>query len=255
MASIRVGQVNSEGYNPDGMPGTVTTGVPGPAPTSDQVLTAVSQYLSVNPPTVAPTTPTASVHNKFGAGATGQPGSYVDVAALTDAFISVGGSLPNANLTVSALGTGSVNVLSPLVANAGLQVFGSWTLTGPSVQIQSVGTGSTATVDVTNGSGTYLAVRASAFTVTSDRSLKNSISPLSGALAEVLTTPVYSYRMNEQWHRGLIADEAPLGVRHDGAEVAMLDLYSLIATLWQALYELNEQMQEMGRCSRFQPTS
>lgn len=253
MASIRLGQANSEGYNPDGLPGTVSTGVPGPGPTDTQVQAAVGQYLAVNPPVITPPTTVASVHNKFGAGSTGQPGSYVDIAALTDATISVGGNLGSANLTLAALGSGAVTVTSPLVATAGLQVFGNWTLTGSAVQIQSVGTGGSATVDVTNGSGTYLAVRASAFTVTSDRSLKDHIMPLSGGLNEVLTTPSYSYRMNGQWHRGLLADEAPLGVRHDSDEVQMLNLYSLVGTLWNAVQELTDQMREMGRCSRFRP--
>lgn len=254
MANIRIGQSVSEGYNPDGAPGTVTTGTPGPGPTDDQVASAVSQYLAVNPPSYPTTTPTASVHNTFGAGATGQPGSYLDLSALVDATISVGGSLGNADLNIAAQGSGQINLNGPVTMTGAVQVFGNWTLTGTDVQIQTVGTGTSATVDVTNGSGAYRAVRASAFTVTSDRSLKEHLSPLSGGLNEVVTTPTYSYRMNEQWHRGLIADEAPLGVRHEGAEIGMVDLYALIATLWNAVTELNEQMMEMGRCSRFRPT-
>lgn len=47
--NIRISQQLKGGYNPDGTPGTISTGVPGPPPSDAQVSTAVASYLKTYP--------------------------------------------------------------------------------------------------------------------------------------------------------------------------------------------------------------
>lgn len=107
--TVRINQRLREGYNPDGTPGTVSTGtpgVPGRAPTSDEIAEAVAAYIDAHPPTVEAVTTSAREHNRFGAGATGAPGSYVDVGShgTLNGYVVAGGTPQVVNLYLAAKG-------------------------------------------------------------------------------------------------------------------------------------------------------
>lgn len=210
MSNVRISQRLTEAYNPDGTPGTVTTGTPGPPPADDVVLAAVSTYLSLNPPSY-PTAPlVASVHNLFGAAATGQPGAYVDVGGLVDGQISVGGSISTANLTLKSKG-GTVIVDDPFTAN-GAALLGNG-------------------VDVVGN------VRVLGRVTLADATRGTSLASFTAGLADVMATPVYTYLGSDgsTTRRGLKTADVPTALKDNGK----LDLLGMVATLWRAVQQLN----------------
>jgi hypothetical protein len=312
VANIRVAQQLSQGYNPDGTPGTVSTGVPGPGPSSAQIAAAVSDYLMANPIDVSmgvmgiDTAPLT----KHGLGADGSTGAWVGVGdngSTVSGYVVAGGSLPDVDLHLAAKGNGQLyldnsvggdvvfsgnvsignqaygtpgynQVLSAPAINVGDYSFvygpesmiararvgnsyfgvdqtGGWLITDEWVQIAPWGPGHGFGQDgvqiVEPSSGNYLPIRASAFTVSSDRRLKSDIEPLVGALEEVRTTPAYSYLMGGERRRGLIADEAPGSiVRTDERGYQLIESYDLVGTLWAAVRELADKIKGMESTCR-----
>lgn len=319
MANIRIAQQLSTGYNPDGTPGTVTTGVPGmvgPGPTDDQVMMAVTAYITAHPLSgMAMGIDTAPL-TKHGAGAGGSAGAWVglgDNGSTVTGYVVAGGSMPNVDLRIQPKGTGKIYLDGPVGSD--LIVLGNLTLdqntnlifgdTGrggsisvgqllvqnqmvedmPDSVIQNLRAGSsyfsgrsfsiagyyTTISDLADQSnwntspgikvwsppngGAYAAVTASKFTVASDRRFKTDIVELTGALEEVRTTPAYSYRMNDERRRGLIADEAPTDVvRTDDRGYQLIESYDLVGTLWAAVRELADKLEGMEQTCRCQPT-
>lgn len=109
MSTIRINQRLREGYNPDGTPGTVSTGVegaPGRPPTAEEIGAAVAAYIASNPVVVQAVTTKASEFNRFGAGADGSPGAYVDLGShnTLHGYVSAAGTPAVVNLYLTAKG-------------------------------------------------------------------------------------------------------------------------------------------------------
>jgi hypothetical protein len=113
VANIRIAQQLSSGYNPDGTPGSVTTGVPGPPgppPTDAQVAAAVSAYISTHPVQVPQATASLT---RFGVGADGSSGAYVglgDNGSTVSGYVIAQGTPANIDLVLQPKGTGDVKL-------------------------------------------------------------------------------------------------------------------------------------------------
>lgn len=128
--NIRIGQNLREGYNPDGLPGTVSLGAgsPGRAPTSEEIQAAVAEHIRTNPLPVQGTNATTSETIKVGTGALGSAGAYLEMGTFgtIDTRVAARSTAPSVNLYLEASGqvisdsmliNGSLNVRETLTLN------------------------------------------------------------------------------------------------------------------------------------------
>lgn len=130
--SIRINQQLGSPYNPDGTPGTVSTGAPGApgrAPLPEEIYAAITQYVATNPITVPAVQSNTSESTRLGSGATGAPGSYVDLGShgSLQGYVTAGGTPQTVNLYLQAK-NGTVVADGPTEVSSTLSVRGAVTL-------------------------------------------------------------------------------------------------------------------------------
>lgn len=212
--TIRISQGLKEGYNPDGTPGSVSAGdqgEPGRPPTVGEIADAVADYIANNPITLNTVSVTNEPETRFGIGATGTPGSYLAVGSTSalHAFILAAGTPQAVNLYLQSQN-------GRVIADGVTEVTGTLTVDG---LLRAV-TGATL----------------EGITTVSDASIGTSDSTITtGALAEVIATPVHSFTVNGNVERGVLAADLNAAVSAPGSKISLL---SLIATLWLAMQEL-----------------
>lgn len=168
VSNIRIAQQLSTGYNPDGTPGTITTGIPGPGPTDAQVLDAVTTYLTENPVTVGGNQLPTADPIVLGPGSQGANDVTVSVATngTKDAWIFAGnGADPTnktgrqpANLNLLAETNGVVNLGPSVTVGTDLAVSYS-TTTGAKIAAPNSITLAAPAVTVTGALNTTGVVR------------------------------------------------------------------------------------------------
>lgn len=163
-----------------------------------------------------------------------QPTSYQDII------------MSNATVTGDANITGDANVTGNVYASAAVRCNGSFQTSASGFQM------------VNNAQSSFKPVAASAFNVSSDRAIKSGIKePSIDALSTIRNLPVYEYtlRDHDRPTLGIMADDAPEVLVGSGAlattdgtqvvDVKTVDLYALVATLIQAVHDLDVQLDDV----------
>lgn len=95
--------------------------------------------------------------------------------------------------------------------------------------------------------GGYCSVEAQAFKATSDRAKKKNIEKYEkSALAEINSTPIYEYNMDDEIdgvdlkHVGIMAQESPIELA--GVNSPSVDLYAMSTMSWKAIQELSAEL-------------
>jgi hypothetical protein len=268
--NIRIGQSLREGYNPDGLPGTVSLGVgaPGRPPTSAELLAAVEEYIAAHPVGIAGVNATDAESFKIGTGALGAAGAYLEIGTFgtVDTRVAARSQAPTVNLYLEA--TGQV-ITNDLRVDGSLTIRDDFVLQDQTIHLRGPGsaealsfhqnenaeltgtrlsTGVSGDLTVSNAdhSDQVTVLRWSAGAVwTTGRSYALSVgdvagnfvtAPLSGMLTEVRALPAVSYRNeNDELRRNLPWEQ----LNDDIVNTGYLDMQGVVATLWSALRELD----------------
>jgi len=251
VSSVRINQRLDSPYNPDGAPGTISTGapgVPGRPPLPEEIYAAITDYIAAHPITQPTISSSMSESNRFGSGATGQPGSYVDIGThgTLQGYVTAGGTGQTVNLYLQAK-NGTVVLDGPAEVSSTLSLRGAVTLHDNVIGLRE--SGSTYFLGYVAGTGTQLygdtgGVGSAANNVTWD-STKFAFSgavAVSGTVS--LGTPVVladtalpavatevkavTVRKTAGNRRGFVLSELPSDLVING----QVDVLGALATLW-----------------------
>jgi hypothetical protein len=260
--NIRIGQNLREGYNPDGLPGTVAlgaAGAPGRAPTSDEIALAVTEYVRLNPIPFERATNTLSESTKFGTGAGGSAGAYVEVGTrntVNGHVRVVGGDLVLGSSTKVVISSavqlsGTVNALGAISMNDQrinlrgtdsadyIEFFTSpdnEVLSGTRISTSQSGTLGVSSTEVLRWDTTGVSVTGGmSVTGPNDVQENTSAEVFSDALTTVKDVPAVEYTttagdLRRSFHWEQLPDEL--------TNLGYISLMGMIATLWNAVREL-----------------
>jgi len=251
VSSVRINQRLETPYNPDGTPGTVSTGAPGApgrAPLAEEIYAAVTEYIAANPITTPTASSSLSEFNKYGSGATGHPGTYVDIGSHStlSAYVTAGGTPQTINLYLQAK-NGTVVSSSPMEVQGSLSARGEVVLHDNTLWLREdqdfnyyvgyqAGFG-TVIYGTTGGIGNgtnNLGWDATKFTYTKDVVVTGSCavaSPVVGtdtALSTATEIKAATPRKTAANRRGFVQSELPTDCIVNG----QIDVLGVLATLW-----------------------
>lgn len=262
MSSVRINQRLETPYNPDGTPGTVSTGAPGAPgrpPTQEEIYAALTQYIAANPITIPAVQSNTSESTRFGSGAGGAPGTFVDVGShgTLQGYVSAGGTPQSVNLYLQAK-NGTVVLDGVAEVSSTLSLRGAVTLHDNVISLREPG--STYFLGYTAGTGTQLygdtgGVGSAAnhvtwdstkFTFSGGVAVTGAASAASAAVSGLVTlgTPVVladtalpavatevkavTVRKTAGNRRGFVLSELPTDLVNNG----QVDVLGVLATLW-----------------------
>lgn len=132
-------------------------------------------------------------------------------------------------------------------------VDGTWVLFGNTTRISGIDWTSTgAEWQAGNGSGGFVPVRASSFPISSSRAVKRDLAELPfDALAAVRAARVQQWRYIEEHatedvvHISPMAEDLPPELVSEHDKVKGVDLLSLVGTLWEAVRQLSDEVNDL----------
>jgi hypothetical protein len=262
VSSVRINQRLDSPYNPDGAPGTISTGAPGApgrAPLPEEIYAAITDYIAAHPITQPTISSSMSESNRFGSGATGQPGSYVDIGThgTLQGYVTAGGTGQTVNLYLQAK-NGTVVLDGPAEVSSTLSLRGAATLHDNVINLREPGSaywigyspisGATISGDA-GGIGTptnYLSWNPTNFAFSGTLSVNSTLTAASAVVTGTVAvgTPVVStdtaitgvatevkavtVRKTAANRRGFVVSELPSDLVING----QVDVLGVLATLW-----------------------
>lgn len=130
---------------------------------------------------------------------------------------------------------------------------GTWMLFGGTTRISGIDWTSTGSEwQAGNGSGGFVPVRASSFPISSSRAVKRDLANLPfNALAAVRAASVQQWRYTEEHatedvvHISPMAEDLPPELVSEHDKVKGVDLLSLVGTLWEAVRQLSDEVNDL----------